>query len=859
MIRVTINHSTVREKPSNDNKTQAEIIRGFVVDAGTVQELAEDVVRPNSKTWCPAVFSQGGVRANKYWASQQVFALDFDSGITPDKVLARCEEYRIFPAFMYSSFSDTKEARKFRVVFVLPIAITNAQIRDIVQRGFLKVFPEADQSCKEAARMYYGGKEIIYSDYNVMLDVSKLIDAICIHVQVTDYKNARKNIESWCQQVGLNITNGYPDVRRESKDTRKYDDSSSVYVYYTDEMLSYNLAFNLAPPRKISRDDKVKYSNITNTEIEYVLIRGFDWQELIQRCEVTRDFINGIDVHRDVTWTVMTNFIRMEGGAKKFLEGICKRDVYDLNKWRYQINYERARSALYPPIGYSYIAEWYPHAAETAQARTIVEAAKLNRGMVNVYEVKQKKSLAQAEAEYREAFDVALEADDTNVYALCGPTGLGKTELYLDLPDATIVLPTHKLKNEVAARMVARGRIPNQDFYVSPELPDEEVTEVLDRLYEVGAIKSASKYVRELSEENPTIAEYVKQKDLVDNTNNVTVLTTHARLFYLHTQNKTIVIDEDILPAMLKQGRTTLEDLYVLAGISKKRGFGSNSIHIDSDFQTLRSIINVVEKSDINIVSELPKTRPYNKKKIEVEAVRKNISTNVIEFLECTHFIKDTSNKITFVNRRNLPENKKVIVLSATLNETLYKLAFGERLRFFDIGLVETKGRILQDTRYSYSRTQLFNNKYSHLFDEAQQVANEYNAGIITFKVFEEKFNNVLTTFGGLTGIDEYKGGNIVVVGTPHMNPDVYVLTAMALDIPVNACDYSMEMAVIRRKGFEYYFTTYSKNLLLQEVQLHLIESELIQAIGRARVLRYDCTVIVLANLPIEGAHFIAA
>jgi hypothetical protein len=43
----------------------------------------------------------------------------------------------------------------------------------------------------------------------------------------------------------------------------------------------------------------------------------------------------------------------------------------------------------------------------------------------------------------------------------------------------------------------------------------------------------------------------------------------------------------------------------------------------------------------------------------------------------------------------------------------------------------------------------------------------------------------------------------------------------------------------------------------MQQLQLHLIENELLQAIGRARLVREDCTVTVLNNLPIQGADYL--
>jgi len=50
---------------------------------------------------------------------------------------------------------------------------------------------------------------------------------------------------------------------------------------------------------------------------------------------------------------------------------------------------------------------------------------------------------------------------------------------------------------------------------------------------------------------------------------------------------------------------------------------------------------------------------------------------------------------------------------------------------------------------------------------------------------------------------------------------------------------------------------SYSNDLLLREIQISIIESELIQSIGRARLLRNDCTVVVLSNLPIQQAEFV--
>lgn len=57
----------------------------------------------------------------------------------------------------------------------------------------------------------------------------------------------------------------------------------------------------------------------------------------------------------------------------------------------------------------------------------------------------------------------------------------------------------------------------------------------------------------------------------------------------------------------------------------------------------------------------------------------------------------------------------------------------------------------------------------------------------------------------------------------------------------------------VNYKGSSFLITTY-KEPLLQEVQLYSIESELEQCVGRARLLREDCTVYVFSSFLCEQA-----
>jgi len=165
---------------------------------------------------------------------------------------------------------------------------------------------------------------------------------------------------------------------------------------------------------------------------------------------------------------------------------------------------------------------------------------------------------------------------------------------------------------------------------------------------------------------------------------------------------------------------------------------------------------------------------------------------------------------------------------------------------------VELKGNIVQYPQKSFSRFQIKENK--DLIPLAQNIVGELPT--ITYKSLANKFNTI-ATFGATAGLDSMKGQNIAVIGTPHVSEIVYLLFANALGLKPKLNDATMHYTKIKRNGFEFYFNTYSENLLLREIQIYIIESELTQAIGRARLLRNDCTVVVLSNLPIQQAEFV--
>ena len=164
----------------------------------------------------------------------------------------------------------------------------------------------------------------------------------------------------------------------------------------------------------------------------------------------------------------------------------------------------------------------------------------------------------------------------------------------------------------------------------------------------------------------------------------------------------------------------------------------------------------------------------------------------------------------------------------------------------FDVGDVEQKGKVIQYTRRSCSRKGL--GKY------VKQISEEVGGKkVITFKSFINQFSNASDEiyFGNCSGYNTLAGEDLVIVGTPHHNNVEYLLLAKVLGIDFKTCDTMMGYKEIEYNGFKFMFNCYD-NLELRGIQLGLIESDLIQAIGRARTLRTDAKVEVYSSFPLR-------
>ena len=203
---------------------------------------------------------------------------------------------------------------------------------------------------------------------------------------------------------------------------------------------------------------------------------------------------------------------------------------------------------------------------------------------------------------------------------------------------------------------------------------------------------------------------------------------------------------------------------------------------------------------------------------------------------------------LIFYRPVNLHPKIPTVMVSATMNEEILRHLYGD-IAFHQCSTAPYQGTLNQYPAYSMSRA--FIDKHPYIFDSIQ-VLTKVN-DIITFK----KYSKGELYFGNTDGRDIYKNMNLNVIGTPHQPEWMYKLFAYTFDFDFDINARLIPNMLVEHNGWRFPFTTYD-DPVLRNIQFYMIESELEQAVGRARLLRCPVTVNLFSNFPLRQAIMMA-
>lgn len=809
--QLTINPTPVKSKPPKSDNSIGIIYNNLNLVTGvTTNEIATFVQQPYGYTWSGGIFN--GPVLNNTWVSQSVIGLDFDNKETiiyPDEVIKRLETYSITPQVWYHTFSSTDKLLKFRMMLLLDDSIVDPNHHDIVMKGLKAIFPEADSKCFRKGGFFFAGtkSEIISQD---AINIQKLTDQLAIELITKD--NGR---------------------------TRSIAPIKGCSFFVVGNKINGQKANN-----QYSNNKKVGNSPNSNASIsEGSEPLKVDWAEARNKIRILDEFLNGKWLYHDELFGLATNLVKFEGGRKLMKETMTKFNEAGLT------SYTENNFNIFPYLG---IVPYPPQPINTFseyhEDKHIYdfETEVLNqRGKIQILEAIQRISLDEAEIKMKNHFENAQNGEKKGkINLLKLPTAIGKTRLLTNIKYATIAFPTSKLKEEVTDRMtISYQMTPN-----SIKFNDERINKIIDHYYSMGLQQKAVAVIHKIvsgrfkytvcEEDLKYAQDYLNQLEKCLKSNE-TVLTTHMRAIHTKFKHDTLIFDEDPIGSLVQINQIKISDLFVA------------ELTLHQNRQDLTNVINILKNANSGEIISSPTILIDLDELVEKLSENTKVESNVFGFFASSYFVKDAfdPNLIHYVCKKELPEDKNIIILSATINTNIYKLLFGDRIEIFDIGEVEQKGTIIQYTKRSCSRKGL--SKYVNQISEAVG-----DKKVITFKSFTDHFSNASKEmfFGNCSGYNALAGEDLVVVGTPHRNNIEYVLLAKVLGVDFKTSDISMGYNEIEYNGFRFMFNCFD-HPELRKIQLGLIESDLIQAVGRARTLRTDATVILYSNFPLRISH----
>ena len=168
MIKIMFDNTKYSNKPDiNEVKKLQNRLRQTEIE---IKDLANNLAQ--GCTFKPAYLNG---RTSNDFISQQLFALDFDNNSDIQTELNRCKELNIIPCFGYTTFSHTELKNKFRLVFCNDEIITDIDERNKLQKSLILAFNNCDKQTMDASRIFFGGRKLIYENYNSIIKGSEIV------------------------------------------------------------------------------------------------------------------------------------------------------------------------------------------------------------------------------------------------------------------------------------------------------------------------------------------------------------------------------------------------------------------------------------------------------------------------------------------------------------------------------------------------------------------------------------------------------------------------------------------------------------------------------------------------------------
>lgn len=814
------------------------------------------------KGWifCPATFKEN-IKSEETFEQSQLFALYFDNTrrtntrISFDEAIDRAKRYCLPVLFSYDFYSldyfDTLE--RFCLVFLLSTPVFELRAAMAIQEALMVVFPEADKN-SSVLKIYQGGNRILSWNRSMpTLDVEWLFMKTCLYLKERyGATNYRKKVIEFSKKTGVALNDrDLPSISISGTEDYKEDTDNkimpkcSIDINRSGKILSklkYTINFN-DERSPIEDSFSQKKSSVRSS------FRSHDVDLLSSSCKLYQEFISGDRIlpQREL-FGLATNLIQAESGAKKFKSNLREHSYFyhdeEYQAWHYHLFYLKNR-------GMQPCSAFCPHHDICPHGENILSTSKPKYHQIERIAdyADDLVTLDEASTDFSKNFAKAVKSDKPGWHVIKSQTALGKTATILSFlkdysGNVLLSVPTNALKREVSERaneMELFIPVSLSLHELKGYLP-EEIWDDIEALYDAG--QSPMPYVNKTLADNDKRCVHLFKRylgELLKFKDSSTAITTHKRLTSMDVSKfDFVIVDEDIIFSTIIPSR---EDI----SISDLKRLKKKLAASDPLAAKIKKIMKKIERVGFFTLDEIEYDKSYADIKMAV---------NMPALCSAKHFcyrkVTDsesnlTEDCVTFVKPIKFQENTKYIMLSATANKEICEYCFGEdNVTFYDCKEAEIRGTLNQYGDKPMGRRSI--RKDPSIIAKIKKWTGVKNT--ISFKEFHKYYEGDLH-FGNCSGYDSLKGRDIDIIGTPHQPEWIYKLFAYSLGYDVY--DSLKPNTVVTHNGFRFRFMTYADEIL-RNIQFYLIESDLEQAVGRARLLRCNCTVNLFSDFPLKQA-----
>ena len=899
-IKVCLDHVSYTSKEHIDPKQVA----GRIAKKGRVRHLSDDTfikfasdVGLKGHTFCPATFTNG-TKDKQNFEQMQIFPLDFDGKtkqISFDEVKKRAEKYELPIKFAYETFSSTAEKEKFRIVLLHESPVEDIRAAEIIHNALQTIFPEADKSCS-VAHMYYGNH---VDDNNGLLHYDKSTEAFNIESLTrnmthylkdthgdNNYKHkikdfAKKNkitldhrdlldivrvevpSDSSKMSVGISNTEVFSGVSQNEKKLPDpfIENNKLVIKGFGNKFSNYQYRINLEDGSTNSYvSNNISNQQDSNRRTPY---RSDVLDEINKVCRLYREFENGNKPDHNELFAIATNVYHIESGSDKFMELLLSNGYYNQNKQKYDkwdkdLKYIR-RKNMKPQSCNTFC----PYHNTCTHGTNILSTIKPTFPIRIAGYVENFAPVDKVEKELDKQLDNALKSTEPGLTAIIAQTSLGKSRAFIKrmsgdrrghVSNLLIAAPTNGLKRELHDRAASEGI---KDIIVSPSLHElglpDEIQSKIDKRFNTGRHKSVTPYLKNLIKKGEDdcvddLLKYIDERKMFYDSD-CNAITTHKNFILMDVVNlikyNAAITDEDIIlksiipnqcVVPLAKLEKVLENDISNGKIAKKMNEALKRAEKESFFELELIEVSVDELAGMKTAIDIPAfcsaTKFYSTKARSENAGENDLHEN------------KNSNSLIFYRPVDLQPKIPTIMVSATMNEDILRHLYGD-IVFHQCRTAPYIGTLNQYPTYSMSRS--FIDKYPGIFNSIQAFTGIDK--IITFM----KYGKGELYYGNTDGRDIFKGKDLNVIGTPHQPEWMYKLFAYTFDFDFDINARLIPNMLVEHNGWRFPFTTY-EDPVLRNIQFYMIESELEQAVGRARLLRCPCIVNLFSNFPLRQA-----